>query len=157
MKARGARTPRLGKRLKELRQARGPHASLDYVVHKLQDLGYDTDKSVLHKYENGRPPDFGLLIGLAIVYEYDFLSLCQQMAHELLPARVDAPNEAPLLPASDEALEVARAFDKGPEKLRTLIRNALSFSQEPGQEQIAQALDPRASPRNAGPARKQRR
>lgn len=157
--ARGARTPLLGKRLRDLREAKGKHASLEFIAQQMVRLGFTrTNRSTIHKYEDGRPPDFGMLIGLARVYDQPFTDLCLLMASELSEA-IGAPTEVPPLPPSDEALQIARAFDAGPESLQKLLRQAVNVSQDSssGRSPRAPAAGAPAAGAGASHERKRRR
>jgi transcriptional regulator with XRE-family HTH domain len=122
--ARGGRTPKLGKALAGYRRAH----SLESVAIRLRKLGFVTaSKSTLSKYEHGRPPDIGMLWGLATVYRVPFAALCEAVADELRSGTAGTP--APAI--SDEALAVATLYDAGPPGFRVLVDDAVALIQIP--------------------------
>jgi len=125
---RGARTPQFGDRLRGYRETLlGKRNSLDQVAERLQALGFKTGKRTVSEYEHGRPPNMAILWGLCQVYRLDFVQHCMLVANELTGGLVNAaPTETPI---SEEATEIARAFDRGPDDLKDLIRHAVRMNE----------------------------
>lgn len=145
-RAHGGKTPEFGRLLRRYREALGKRHSQDVVMEELQKLGFGKSKSTLSHYENGRPPDIGVLWGLARVYGLKFTTLCELVAAELSQGAqaVEAPEASPTV----EASRVARAYDAGPELLKTVLDGAVSLwahTPDSGQLSPAQSIEPRES------------
>lgn len=105
-----------------LTQRRGDR-SLGQVAQRAKSRGYQISTTALFRYETqGRVPKVDALAAIAAGYGLDFMEICSRVAAELNGQPV--PLNPPL---SEEALQIAQAYDAGPPQLRALLDDALAL------------------------------
>lgn len=105
------------------------------VVVKMHHLGFHRlDKSTIWQYEEEeRQPHPVILWGLATVYGVDYSELCSLLVNDVTNGLVGEVASSDQL--SEEAVQIARAFDLGSPALQKAMRLAVeAYESTPGRD-----------------------